>query len=107
MTCFDSSVYRPTSYCSDAAARATDSCLWSVHYEAEKQDVVRYFLKELELVDYVKFITEDPSTFIPQREGKFSSTWFVGVPNFSELFRLNSCLLACAMEFQGVNRLCV
>ncbi|XP_024391015.1 uncharacterized protein [Physcomitrium patens] len=52
-----------------AAARATNSCLLSVHHEAEKQDVVRYFLKEMELSDYVRFITEDPLTFIPRREG--------------------------------------
>lgn len=39
-----------------AAARATNSCLLSVHDEAEKQDVVRYFLREMELDDYVEFI---------------------------------------------------
>ncbi|KAG0580342.1 hypothetical protein KC19_4G166300 [Ceratodon purpureus] len=71
-----------------AAARATDSCLWSVHYEAEKQDVVRYFLKEMELADYVNFVTEDPSTFIPQREG-LEFVLFSGQPErYIELFDL-------------------
>lgn len=52
-----------------AAARATNSCLLSVHYEAEKQRVLQYFLKEMKLSDHVEFITEDPLIFIPQREG--------------------------------------
>ncbi|XP_024374536.1 uncharacterized protein [Physcomitrium patens] len=71
-----------------AAARATNSCLLSVHDEAEKQDVVRYFLREMELDDYVEFITEDPSTFIPKREG-LEFVLFSGQPDrYIELFDL-------------------
>lgn len=71
-----------------AAARATDGCLLSVHYEPEKQDVIRYFLKELGLFDYVNFFTEDPSTFIPQREG-LEFVLFSGQPErYIELFDL-------------------
>jgi hypothetical protein len=52
-----------------AAARATNGHLWSVHHEEEKQQIVQKFLKEVGLIDYVDFSTEDPSTFVPQREG--------------------------------------
>lgn len=71
-----------------AAARATDGCLMSVHYEPEKQEVLRYFLKEMGLLEYVKFFTEDPSTFIPQREG-LEFVLFSGQPErYIELFDL-------------------
>lgn len=59
-----------------AAARATNGHLWSVHYEEEKQQIVQKFLKEVGLIDYVDFITEDPSTFVPQREGIFGVSLF-------------------------------
>lgn len=56
-------------YALAAAARATSSRLWSVHHEKDKQRIVQYFLKELGLIKYVEFVTEDAATFIPQREG--------------------------------------
>ena len=65
--CGDPSV---RTYCAiSAAARATNGHLWTVHHEEEKQQIVQEFLKEVGLIDYVDFITEDPSTFVPQREG--------------------------------------
>ena len=46
-----------------------------MHHEKEKQHVVQYFLKDMGLMEYVEFVTEDPSTFIPQREGKNLKLW--------------------------------
>jgi predicted O-methyltransferase YrrM len=61
-----------------AAARATGSCVLSLHHEKDKQRIVQYVLKELGLSEFVEFITEDPASFIAHREGTVqSSTLYV------------------------------
>lgn len=87
------------SYCFAAAARATDGCLLSVHYEPEKQEVLRYFLKEMGLVEYVKFFSEDPSTFIPQREGNLCSIEFVEVFMCFDCFLVNSFISSTTVHW--------
>ncbi len=52
------------------AAQTTGSCVLSVHHEKDKQKIVQYFLKELGLLEFVEFITEDSASFIAHREGK-------------------------------------
>eukprot|EP01018_Ginkgo_biloba_P035938 Gb_31211 [translate_table: standard] len=52
-----------------AAARATGSCLLSIHTDKDKQEIVNSHVKYLGLVEYVKFITDEPSNVVPQQDG--------------------------------------
>jgi predicted O-methyltransferase YrrM len=71
-----------------AAARATGSCVLSLHHEKDKQRIVQYVLKELGLSEFVEFITEDPASFIAHREG-VEFVLLSGVPErYIQLFDL-------------------
>uniref|UniRef100_A0A7I4D9F1 Uncharacterized protein n=1 Tax=Physcomitrium patens TaxID=3218 RepID=A0A7I4D9F1_PHYPA len=55
---------------------------------AEKQQVVKYFLKDAGLLSYVEFVTEDPLTYIPHLKG-LEFVLFSGQPEqYIELFDL-------------------
>jgi predicted O-methyltransferase YrrM len=70
------------------AAQTTGSCVLSVHHEKDKQKIVQYFLKELGLLEFVEFITEDSASFIAHREG-VEFVLLSGIPErYIELFDL-------------------
>lgn len=52
-----------------AAARATGSFVLSIHFDKDKQEAVNDHVKYLGLVEYVKFMTDEPKNVLPLHEG--------------------------------------
>eukprot|EP00249_Psilotum_nudum_P001384 c13851_g1_i1 orf=1-561(-) len=62
-----------------AAARATGTCLLSVHTDKQKQEIVRHHVTHLGLIDFVDFIMDEATEAISQRE-EFDFAVFTGDP---------------------------
>jgi len=71
-----------------AAARATGSFVLSIHIDKDKQEAVNDHVKYLGLVEYVKFMTDEPRNVLPLQEG-LDFAFLSGNPEcYIELFDL-------------------